>query len=427
MRTKRTISLRHSAFLALAALTTAFAAAQDAPPSRPTVEGTPADPGPARGGWRRVTDPPPPTLEQSSRLDQGSPEAQSTSTPPGPPSPGYAPLDAYGQNRELYPNQPPPRGNYPPPNPGYQSSPGYQPNPGYQQNPGYQPNPGYQANSGYQPMPQVPPELTIRPGTYLTVRVDQPLSSDHNHPGDAFSGTLVRPLVIDGVVIAQRGQTVGGRVVEAQKAGRTEGVSRLAVEIIDLSIADGQQLTIKSQLVSRTGPTTVGRDAGAVGGTAAVGAIAGAAAGGGVGAGIGAGAGAVVGLIGVMVTRGHATMIYPESVLTFRIDTPVTISTGRAPQAFHYVDPQEYQRADNDQQRFQERAPRVAAPYYGYSPYYGPSYYPYSPYYYGVPGFSFFYGPRAYGGFYGGGFYSGGFYRGGGYFRGGGGYRGHRR
>ena len=67
-----------------------------------------------------------------------------------------------------------------------------------------------------------PFQLTINAGTFVTVRVDEPLSSDRNQPGDAFSATLMQPLVVDGVVVAQRGQTIGGRVTEAQKAGRVQ-------------------------------------------------------------------------------------------------------------------------------------------------------------------------------------------------------------
>jgi len=57
--------------------------------------------------------------------------------------------------------------------------------------------------------------LSIRRGTFVTVRVDQALSTDWNRTGDAFSATLARPLVVDGVIVAQRGQTVGGRISEA--------------------------------------------------------------------------------------------------------------------------------------------------------------------------------------------------------------------
>src|SRR5205085_3563270 len=97
-----------------------------------------------------------------------------------------------------------------------------------------------------------PPQLIIRPGTYLTVRINQPLSSDHNQAGDAFSATLVRPVVVDGFVVAQTGETLGGRVEEAQKAGRVEGVSRLGVQLTDLTLVDGQNVPIHSQLISRT-------------------------------------------------------------------------------------------------------------------------------------------------------------------------------
>jgi type IV secretion system protein VirB10 len=159
----------------------------------------------------------------------------------------------------------------------------------------------------------------------VTVRLNQTVSSDRNHAGDAFSATLVRPIVVDGVVVAQRGQTLGGRVAEATKAGRIEGTSRLAIQLTDLTLVDGQQVPIQSQFASRAGGTSVGRDAGAIAGTTALGAAVGAAADWGTGAAIGAGAGAAASIIGVLLTRGRPSVIYPESVLTFRIQAPVLI------------------------------------------------------------------------------------------------------
>jgi hypothetical protein len=288
----------------------------------------------------------------------------------------------------------------------------------------------YPQSRRYEPAEPVPPQLTVKPGTFVTVRVDQWLSSDRNQAGDAFSATLVKPIVVDGVIVAQRGQTVAGRVAEAQKAGRVEGVSRLGLQLTELTLVDGQQLPIQSQLIMRTGGTSTGRDAAAIGTTTAVGAAAGAAAGGGMGAGIGAGAGAVAGAIGVLLTRGHPTVVYPESVLTFRVEAPVAFSTERSAQAFRYVDPEEY-----DRPVWSEQPPqRTACAGYGCAPppppYYGygyPGYYGgYYPYYYGS-GLSFYFGPRFYGrGYYGGGFYGRGYYGGGhgyggrGYSRGGG-------
>ena len=258
----------------------------------------------------------------------------------------------------------------------------------------------------------VPTTLTIKPGTFVTVRINQWLSSDRNQQGDSFFATLAEPVIVDGVVVAQRGQTVSGRVTDAQKAGRVEGTSKLGLELTGLTLVDGQQLPIQSQMINRNGTTSVGRDAGAVAGTTALGAAIGAGADWGRGAAIGAGAGAAAGIIGVLLTRGRPTVVYPESVLTFRLAAPAIVATDRAPQAFRSVDNRDY---GNNGGYGQRPAPRLAvAPPPSQAPlpyYYGPSYYPYYPYYpYGGLGLSVYVGPRYYG-------YYGGFYRGFGGFR----------
>jgi hypothetical protein len=194
-----------------------------------------------------------------------------------------------------------------------------------------------------------------------------------------FSASLAQPIVVDGVVVAQRGQTVMGRVAEAVKAGRASGTSRLALQLTAVTLADGLQAGIQSQMVNRNGSTSVGNDVGAVATTTAVGAAIGGAVDWGRGAAIGAGAGAAAGLIGVLLTRGHPTIVYPETVLTFRIDSPVNVDLTRASQAFRYVGPDEY---DRPVQTAVERRPPPArvyapAPYYAPYPYYYGGGYPY--------------------------------------------------
>jgi hypothetical protein len=265
------------------------------------------------------------------------------------------------------------------PNVGDPAEPNQAPPPAYSQPPYQQqgPPPQYSQTPYQQPGP-LPSQLTIKPGTYLTVRVNQVLSSDHNQAGDAFSASLVKPLVVDGFVVADRGQTIGGRVTEAKKAGRIEGTSRLGIELVDLSVVDGQQVPVHTQLISRNGSTSVGRDAAAIGTTTAAGAAIGAAADWGRGAAIGAGAGAAAGVLGVLLTRGTPTVITPESVLTFRVENPIAIATDKSPQAFRVVGPGDYDQPQ-DQPRLARRPP--PPPYYGGGyPYYGPYYgygYPY--------------------------------------------------
>lgn len=346
----------------------------------PNVNAAPADPQGA------APPPPPPQNEPQAAPAQPNPAqpnqgGQFSAAPPnGAPANGQQPY--YG---------PPPQGSYPPP----------------------------------APAPAVPATLTIKPGTYITVRTNQWLSSDRNQQGDTFTGTLEQPVVVDGFVIAQRGQTVYGIVSEAQKAGRVQGTSRLGLQLTQLTLADGEQEEVHSQMVTRNGRTSTGRDAAAIGGTTAVGAAIGAGAGWGTGAAIGAGAGAAIGAIGVMLTRGQPTVIYPETVLTFQITSAADISTAKAPQAFQPITAQNYGNYGG-QPPISANRPYTAAPYgapYGTAAapppagYYGSAYpYPY-PYAYGYPypyypyygGFSVFVGPGFGYGYYGRRFYGGGY------------------
>ncbi len=250
----------------------------------------------------------------------------------------------------------------------------------------------------------IPATLTLPSGANVTVRVNQWLSSDRNQTGDTFYATLVAPLIVNGVVVARKGSTVMGRVSEVKKS-HTDGTSRLGLQITSISLVDGTQAPVQSQVMDRNGTTTsTGRNVAAVGTTTAVGAGIGAAAAGGVGAAIGAGAGMVASTVGVLLTRGRPTEVYPESMLTFQLNAPVVISTTQAAAAFHYADQSDYGSAGGPPARMASQMPGrpvpVGAPVYGPYPYYSPYYY--SPYYGYGPSVGVFVGPGFYGGFRGG-------------------------
>ena len=344
--------------------------------------------------WRNASDLPPDNQAPNGQAPNGqAPNNQAPNPPNGAQGDQNAPNPAPAPpNYSSFPSFPnaPQQGQLPNPNsplPGAAGVPN-RPQPNYQQ-------PNYQRQPAYQPQPQgpVPAHLMIAPGTFVSVRMSQPLSSDKNQQGDTFFATLAEPLIVNGVVVAQRGETVSGRVTEAQKAGRVTGTSRLGVELTGITLVDGQQVSIQSQMVTRNGNTSVGRDAGAIAGTTALGAAIGAGADWGRGAAIGAGAGAAAGILGVLLTRGQPTILYPETPLTFRVSAPVEIATDHAPQAFHYAQNRDYGPS---------YAQRPAAPGYAGAPvapvpYYGPAYYP-NPYYWG-PGLSVYVGPGFYGGY----------------------------
>jgi hypothetical protein len=273
-----------------------------------------------------------------------------------------------------------------------------------------------------QPGAIVPPELTLPAGTVISVRSTQWLSSDKNHPGDTFTATLDQPVVANGWVVARRGQTMMGRVDVAQKASEGNGVSRLGVEITELTLVDGEQVSVSTRMQQVAPPPysqyPPGRSAATVATTTAVGAIVGAAVGRGLGAAIGAGLGATAGAAVVLSSRGRATMIAPETLLTFQLTSPLSISTEKGPVAFRPASQSDYRDQDaygNGPARRPVYGPAYPpAPYY-YGSYYGAYPYPYCGWYcYSGPyvgvGFGWGWG---WGGYYGGGFgrFRGGFRR----------------
>lgn len=344
--------------LSLAGTLPGFAQDQPVPPAPSTNS----------GGWRKFD----PQQDQQAAAQPAPPPAADSGQPqdqaPPPPPQGPAPQGAYQQG-------PPPQG-------AYQQAP-YQQAP-YQQAP--PPAPRY-----------APTVITLPVGTWITMRLNTPLSSNRNQAGDAFTGTLLEPIVANGLLIAHRGETVTGIVTEAQKAGRVSGVSHLKLELTGIQLADGRQIQIKSQLIDRKGNTSYGRDAFGIGATTAAGAAIGAGVNGGVGAGVGAAAGLVVSTIGVLFTRGHPVVVGPETPLTFAMETPITIDNSQ--QAFHYATQQDYNAGGRP------LGPRPAygaygsaygpgyppPPPYGYAPAYG---YPYYPYPYWGPSLYFGFGGR---------------------------------
>ena len=328
---------------------------------------------------------PPPSQEQAPQQEQ--PQAQSTDRPPQnqprpqtqdqrtpPAQNGNRPpvsQDRVPQNSGEYGQQYPPSPNRPP----SASDP----------------------NDPYAPPPAL---LTIPAGTVLIMRLNEPLSSDHSQIGDPFTGTLQQPIVVNGFVVARRGQVVMGQVKSAKKAGRVKGTSELGVELTGLTLVDGQQAPILTELWKASGGTTHGADAATIAGGTGLGAAIGAAADWGRGAAIGAGAGAVAGIGAVLLTRGRPTILEPESQLTFRLVDAVKLDTTHSQQAFLPVSQEDFEGGSGDRPRLQV----AGGGYYGgYAPapcgYYYPCYY--APGYVGIYSGFGWWGP----GFYGRGWY----------------------
>jgi len=300
---------------------------------------------------------------QAQQQDQGQQQAQPQQ------------LEAQPQEPQAKPKYPPQDADRPPYSKDHPAS-----NAPTRQGPPSQPQEQQPQPDQRQPAPpssQPPDKLIIPAGTILLIRTNDFLSSDRNQLGDQFTAVLEQPVVVNGWVVARRGQTLIGQVKAAQKAGRVKGVSQLGLELTDMTVVSGQQMPILTELWKGSAGTSHGEDGATVANTTALGAVIGAAADWGRGAAIGAGAGAAAGIGAVLLTRGRPTEIAPETPLSFQLVDPVTVDTTTARMAFLPVTQQDFARDEH-------RRLRLARGPYGPCGYYGPCYA--YPAYFGVYG-----------------------------------------
>ena len=163
-----------------------------------------------------------------------------------------------------------------------------------------------------QPAPQ---PITLPRGTPLHVRLVDSVSSN-DKPGKQFAAVLEQPLMFGNTTVAPAGTKLYGKVIDAKKARRAVGKSKLTIELTDI-VVKGKTVGIQTDDFSDQGSGSGKKTAGA----AAVGAGIGAVVDGGEGAGKGAAIGAGVSLL----KKGDSVVAPPNLLLQFHLEQPVTI------------------------------------------------------------------------------------------------------
>jgi BON domain len=184
------------------------------------------------------------------------------------------------------------------------------------------------------PPPPPPPApviktVTIPSGTVIPVRMTDTLDSQTTQPNSIFHGALAGDIIADGMVVARAGSTVSGRVVSAKDATHFSGNSELTIELTRID-GGGQPVDVVTDTFSKQGNGRGKNTALKTGGGAGLGAIIGALAGGGKGAAIGAVAGGGLGAGANAVTRGQQVQIPTETLVSFHLQSPVTVTTSKA-------------------------------------------------------------------------------------------------
>jgi hypothetical protein len=182
--------------------------------------------------------------------------------------------------------------------------------------------------------PPAPPKpvartVSIASGTSLPVRITEPMDSNTTQTGQTFHGTLAADIIADNMIAIPRGTPVTGRVVQAKDAAHFAGSSLLSVELTSAQV-NGQSIPLSTTAFTQEGKGRGKNTAMKAGGGAALGAIIGALAGGGKGAAIGAASGGGLGAGVNAVTRGEQVKIPAETLINFKLQSPVSVTTSRS-------------------------------------------------------------------------------------------------
>jgi hypothetical protein len=166
------------------------------------------------------------------------------------------------------------------------------------------------------PSPAATYPATVNAGTRLMIRTSGNIETGHSRSGDKFTAALETDFVATGgTVVAPKGTTVYGRVVESIKARRLVGVAALTIELTDIMI-NNQLRPIVTDRLSATGERQGSLRKVAAG--AAVGGVADGS--------DGAEKGAAVGLAAAVLSKGKQIHVPAGTVLEFKMMQPLTIS-----------------------------------------------------------------------------------------------------
>ena len=88
-----------------------------------------------------------------------------------------------------------------------------------------------------------PRDLGLPSGTEVEVRLMDELTTENAEPGDTFTATLMRSVVVNGRRVVARDTTVQGRVVEAVSSGRLKRPASITLELTHAGAADAGDRT----------------------------------------------------------------------------------------------------------------------------------------------------------------------------------------
>jgi hypothetical protein len=166
--------------------------------------------------------------------------------------------------------------------------------------------------------------LVVPAQTMVTVRLGSAVGSKLSQPGETFTGSVEKDVVVGDAVAIPRGAEVTGTVVDAKPLGRFKGGAVLELRLASIKV-NGFDHRVEAAARTFTEKGKGKRTAVLAGGGAALGGLIGGLAGGGKGAAIGLAAGGGAGAGGAAFTGNKEIVLPAESALTFELTSPVEI------------------------------------------------------------------------------------------------------
>lgn len=166
--------------------------------------------------------------------------------------------------------------------------------------------------------------LVVPSGTEITISLGSTIGSKISRPGDSFTGSVARDVMVGNAVAIPQATDVVGTVTDAKPLGRFKGGALLQVRLDSIRIG-GADVPVQAAARSFSEKGKGKRTAVLTGGGAALGGIIGALAGGGKGAAIGAAAGAGAGAGGSAFTGNKEIVLQPEHDISFELTQPLDV------------------------------------------------------------------------------------------------------
>ena len=169
----------------------------------------------------------------------------------------------------------------------------------------------------------------IPAGTQVSIRTNENIDATQTDVGRSFSGEIAQPIMgANGQVLVPQGSNAELTVANVGGTGPLgAGSNQVSLALRSIAV-NGRTYMVTSNEVQQQGNRGIGankRTAEMTGGGALLGTLIGAVAGGGKGAAIGAAVGGAGGAAAQVLTKGKEVKVPAESLLTFRLDQPVTL------------------------------------------------------------------------------------------------------